>query len=118
MNRLFSLFCFLMVAVCGSAHASPQRAYAFGVDLHNACGYPIQVKAIHHFDRESLDDAKMDQRIEPGETTWVLSVEHISSNIRRAIPDNYHLEIIANSSIISLDKTKFLEVLKKAKYRK
>jgi hypothetical protein len=28
------------------------------------------------------------------------------------------LEIIANSSIISLDKTKFLEVLKKAKYRK
>jgi hypothetical protein len=117
MSKFLIRFCVLTSVFCSIAHASPQTIYTFSVDLHNACGYPVQVSATHYFDRISLADSKMNQRLEPDATTWVLSIGSTNDDVQRSIPENYKLEMRVNNKTISLDKTQFLIVLKKAKYQ-
>ena len=111
MTKSFSLLLCALMTGC-----SLQTTCHFGVYLHNACSYPVQINAIHHLDTVSLEPAKMNQRLDPGETILVLSIAHIADNVEFVVPEKFKLEISANDKTISLDKMEFLKVLEKAKY--
>jgi len=118
MNKCLIQFCILMGSFCSTACASPQPLYGFKISLHNACTYPVQI-AVFHFRLKGIslnETLTMEELLNPNESTRVFHGVYGSLEIKHALPDDYRLEISANGKTLSLNKTQFLEILKKSDY--
>ncbi|MDR1848945.1 MAG: hypothetical protein LBQ75_02785 [Zoogloeaceae bacterium] len=108
MNRLFLLFCLLMLAGC------EQETYWFYVSFRNVCAYPVHITAYRNSNVFPSDEILDRYLLESNDSVTVFHRVEWSDEIH--VPDDYKLEISVNGKTISLDKAQFLEVLKKSDY--
>jgi hypothetical protein len=104
-----------MSAFCSAVHASPQRPYGFKISLYNTCLSPIKITA-SHYRPKGWEGLGIEELLNSSESVLIFLGVHGSSDIEYILPDDYRLEISANGKTLILDKTRFLEVLKKSDY--
>ncbi|MDR2924359.1 MAG: hypothetical protein LBU76_00095 [Azoarcus sp.] len=114
MIRFPSFLCTILLASSFSAQ-SAQPWYSFDIYFRNICIYPVQLVVHHYSNAESLNEV-LYQHLNKNETAEVFTYLQSIDDIQYVVPDNYKLEISANGKTLSLDKARFLEVLKKSDY--
>jgi hypothetical protein len=109
-----------MGTFCSPVCAASEADYTFKVSFYNVCTSPVQIIASHYREKggwmPSDEPLGVEKLLNPNESTLFFLGGFPSPEIKHTLPDDYKLEISANGKTLSLDKARFLEILKKSDY--
>ncbi|MDR2925320.1 MAG: hypothetical protein LBU76_05155 [Azoarcus sp.] len=115
MSKFLMRLAILMSVFYSSVCISQQGFYGFSVSLYNMCPHTVQITSSHY--RPKGDEIlSIEKLLTPNESTIIFLGIDGSPKIKRALPNDYKLEISTNGKTLSLDKDRFLEILKKSGY--